>query len=199
MTVGSTDLATTGASLAQSVVCSVLWALALSGDLRRRHVPLSVLLALILLALIGQTWPWWVLTGTLVLWPGRRSISVLAPVAIGVGAVAGEPIQALVLAAGALAWGLNWWGGADSIALIALGLRHGVSGLIAGTAAVALMGIVIMTVRRRSLAGILSTLPDAINLQPRDTPEIPADAEMPAAAALAVAGLVLELARLPIW
>ena len=47
-------------------------------------VPLGVLLGLIGLSLIGQTWLWWVLTGALVLWPGRRSISVLAPVAIGV-------------------------------------------------------------------------------------------------------------------
>jgi hypothetical protein len=52
-----------------------------------------------------------------------------------------------------------------------------------------------MAVRRRSLIGVLSTLPEAISLQPRESIEIPIEAEMPAAAALAVAGLVLEIGR----
>ncbi len=179
----------------QSVLIGALWLVVLAGDLRRRRVPLGVLLALILLSLIGQAWPWWVLTGALVLGSGRGSIVGIVPLTIGVGVVSGEPIQALVLAAGALAWGLNWWGGADSIALVALGLRHGVSGLIAGTLAVTLTGVLIMAVRSRSLRGVLATLPEALSLQPRDTVEIPIDAEMPAAAALAVAGLVLEISR----
>jgi len=184
--------------LSDRVVASVLgalWSAAVVGDLRHRRVSLGVVLGLIGLSLIGQPWPWWVVTGALVLWPGRRSIGVLAPVALGVGVVLNAPSQGLVLAVAALAWGLNWWGGADSIALVALGLRHGVSGLIAGTLAVTLTGVLIMAVRRRSLRGVLSTLPEALSLQPRDTVEIPIDAEMPAAAALAVAGLVLEIGR----
>ena len=123
-----------------SGVLSLCWLVVLVGDLRCRRIPSLVLLALVAVSLIGQAWPWWVVTGALVLWPGRRSIGVLAPVAIGVGVVLSAPIQGLVLAAGALAWGLNWWGGADSIALVALGLRHGVCGLIAGTLAVTLTG-----------------------------------------------------------
>ena len=169
----------------------LLWLVVLVSDLRCRRIPILVLLALVAVSLIGQAWPWWILTAALVLWPGRRSISVLAPMAIGAGVVLNAPIQGLVLAAGALAWGLNWWGGADSIVLVALGLRHGVAGLIAGTLAVMLTGILIMAVRRRSLMGVLFTLPEAISLQPRESIEIPIDAEMPAAAALAVAGLLL--------
>lgn len=188
-------MATEWVGLAQPVALGALWAAVLIGDLRRRRVPLGVLLGLIGLSLIGQAWPWWALTAALLLWPGRRSIAVLAPVAMGVGVVLNAPIPALVLAAGALAWGLNWWGGADSIALAALGLRHGMAGLIAGTLAVTVTGVLIMAVRRRSLTGVWSTLPEALSLQPRDTVEIPIEAEMPAAAALAVAGLVLELGR----
>ena len=177
-----------------SSMLSLFWLIALVSDLRHRRIPIVILLALVAVSLIGQAWPWWILTGALVLWPGRRSISVLAPVAIGVGVVLNAPIPALVLAAGALAWGVNWWGGADSIALVALGLRHGVAGLIVGTLAVTLTGVLIMAVRRRSLAGVLSTLPEAISLQPRESIEIPIEAEMPAAAALAVAGLLLLIA-----
>ena len=178
-----------------SGLSAVLWLLVLVSDLRHRRIPIIILLTLVAVSLIEQAWPWWILTGALVLWPGRRSVSVLAPVAIGVGVVLNAPIPALVLAAGALAWGLNWWGGADSIALVALGLRHGVAGLIAGTLAVTLTGVLIMAVRRRSLIGVLSTLPEAISLQPRESIEIPIDAEMPAAAALAVVGLLLEIGR----
>ena len=45
----------------------------------------------------------------------------------------------------------------------------------------------------RALVGLLSVLPEALALQAREAAEIPAEAEMPAAAALAVAGVVLEI------
>ena len=180
----------------QSPVLVGLWGVALVGDLRQRRVPLTVSLILIGLSLIGRPWPWWLLTIALVFWPGRRSVVSLAPVAIGVGAVLGDPVTGVTLALAALAWGLNWWGGADSIALTALGLRHGLVGVLGGSLAVMVIGLALMVVRRRSLAGVLSVLPEAVALQPRASEAVPLESEMPAAAALAVAGLVLEVGRL---
>lgn len=192
----------------QSVILMSLWFVTLSGDLRHRRVPILVLLALVILSLIGQSWPWWLLTGAMVVWPSRRSAIMLAPVAIGVGVVTSAPAPAMAIAAGSAAWALGWWGGADSIALAALGLRHGLTGLIVGAIATAITGLLIMLIRaiprapvergwptrcRRTLVGLLSILPEAIALQARDATEIPAEAEVPAAAALAVAGLVLEI------
>lgn len=179
--------------IAQSVILMALWFVTLSSDLRHRRVPMPVLLALVMLSLIDQVWPWWLLTGAMLLWPSRRSAIMLAPVAIGAGVVTNSPAPAMAIAAGSVAWALGWWGGADSIALAALGLRHGLIGLITGAIATAIAGLLVMLVRRRALVGLLSVLPEAIALQPRDAAEIPAEAEMPAAAALAVAGVVLEI------
>ena len=183
-------------SLLQTSAVASLWVLALVSDLRWRRVPLAVSLALIGLSLIGQPWPWWLLTAALVLWPGRRSVVSLAPVAIGVGAMLNDPLPGIVLALGALAWGLNWWGGADSIELVALGLRHGLTGVLGGSLAVMVIGLALMVARKRSLVGVLSVLPEALALQPRTGEAVPSDSEMPAVAALAVAGLVLEAGRL---
>ena len=182
--------------LLQALAIGGLWVLALVGDLRRRRVPLAVSLALIGLSLIGQPWPWWLLTTALVLWPGRRGVVSVAPVAIGVGAVLNDPLPGIVLALGALAWGLNWWGGADSIALVALGLRHDLAGVIGGSLAVMVIGLALMVARKRSFVGVLSVLPEALALQPRMGEAVPSDSEMPAVAVLAVAGLLLEIGRL---
>jgi hypothetical protein len=174
---------------------SLLWLAAMVEDLRRRHVPILVLLALMVSALSDQAWPWWVVTGAMLLWPSRRSALVLVPIALGVGVVTNSSAPAMAIAAGSAAWALGWWGGADSIALAALGLRHGLIGLIVGAIATAIAGLAVMLRRRRAFVGLLSVLPEAIGLQARDSVEIPAEAEMPAAAALAVAGLVLEIGR----
>jgi Flp pilus assembly protein protease CpaA len=185
-----------GSGLAQSVALGVLWLAVLIADLRTRRIPIPLLLGLTLGALMGQSWPWWALAGTMLLWPTRRSAILLMPVAIGVGVVTSSPAPAMAIAAGSAAWALGWWGGADSIALAVLGLRYGLTGLIVGAIAVAFAGLLIMLIRRRALSGLLAVLPEAIALQARESAEIPAEAEMPAAAALAVAGLVLEVTRL---
>ena len=185
-----------GLSLAPSIALIALWTVTLISDLRHRRIAIPVLLALASLALIGQTWPWWLLTGAMLLWPSRRSAIMLAPIAIGVGVVTNSPAPGMAIAAGSVAWALGWWGGADSIALAALGLRHGLIGVLVGASAVSIVGLLVMLRRRRAFIGLLTVIPEAITLQARDSVEIPADAELPAAAALAVPGLVLSIYNL---
>jgi Flp pilus assembly protein protease CpaA len=178
--------------IARSIAFGVLWVVVLIGDLRRRRVPIPILLALMILSLIGQAWWWWVLAGGMLLWPSRRFAIMLVPIALGIGVVTYSPAPALAIAAGCTAWALGWWGGADSIALAALGLWHGLIGLMVGAIATAIAGLLVMLLRRRALIGLLSVLPEAIVLQARDSVEIPAEAEMPAAAALAVPGILFS-------
>ncbi len=179
--------------LARSIIFGVLWVVVLIGDLRQRRVPIPVLLALMILSLIGQAWPWWLLAGGMLLWPSRRSAIMLVPIALGIGVVMDTPAPAIAIAASSAAWALGWWGGADSIALAALGLWQGLIGLIVGAIATAIAGLLVMLFRRRAFVGLLSVLPEAIVLQARDSVEIPAEAEMPAAAALAVPGMLLSV------
>ena len=54
------------------------------------------------------------------------------------------------------------------------------------------IGLALIVARKRSLVGVLSVLPEVLALQPRTGEAVPSDSEMPAVAALAVAGLVLE-------
>ena len=126
-----------------------------------------------ILSLIGQAWPWWLLTSGMLLWPSRRSAIMLTPIALGIGVAMNTPAPAIAIAAGSAAWALGWWGGADSIAT-------------------AITGLLVMLFRRRAFIGLLSVLPEAIELKARDSVEIPAEAEMPAAAALAVPGMLLS-------
>lgn len=178
--------------IARSIGFCILWVAVLVGDLRQRRVPIPVLLALAILSLVGQAWPWWLLTGAMLLWPSRRSAIMLVPIALGIGMVTNSPAPAMAIAAGSVAWALGWWGGADSIALATLGLWQGLIGLIVGTIATAVAGLLVMVFRRRAFVGLLSVLPDAIAWQARDSVEIPAEAEMPAAAALAVPGILFS-------
>jgi Flp pilus assembly protein protease CpaA len=178
--------------VARSIAFGMLWVVVLIGDLRQRRVPIPVLLALMILSLVGQAWPWWLLAGGMLLWPSRRSAIVLAPIALCTGVVTNSPAPAMAIAAGSAAWALGWWGGADSIALLVLGLWHGLIGLIVGAIATAIAGLLVMVFRRRAFIGLLSVLPEAIAWQARDSVEIPAEAEMPAAAALAVPGMLLS-------
>ena len=104
----------------------------------------------------------------------------------------------MALTAGTTAWALAWWGGADGIVLLALALRCGMAGLVAGSLAAVAMGLALMVVRRRSLQNLLAAVPGVLALrQARAFDEgIPARMEMPAAAALAVAGMIVEVIRL---
>jgi Flp pilus assembly protein protease CpaA len=174
----------------------ILWAVVLVQDLRHRRISMVALVALAIASLIGQSWPWWIAVSAALAWP-RRYAMLIVPVAIGLGVVTNAPPPAIALAGGALAWALGWWGGADSIALLALGLRHGLPGLLAGSVTLALAGAAVMIVRRRSALGLVPVLTEAMFLRKQEEDvDIPPNAEMPAAAALAVAGMALEMARL---
>ena len=181
-----------------SVLLIALWLAVLITDLRARLIPILVLLSLAVLALLGQTWPWWLLIAIALAWPlaQRPTAIMLAPVAIGVGVVTGVQAPGVALAVGVTAWALNWWGGADAIVLVALGLRYGWPGLIAGAAASVVVALSLMLIRRRRLIGVVPVLSEAVLLQPRTVEPIAAEAELPAAAVMAVAGLVLELIQL---
>ena len=54
-------------SIARSIAFGVLWIVVLIGDLRRRRIPIPVLLALMILSLLGQAWLWWLLAGAMLL------------------------------------------------------------------------------------------------------------------------------------
>src|SRR3990172_5577274 len=177
-----------------NVALVALWALVLIQDLRARRISMLVLVALVVASLIGQPWPWWTAAAMALVWPRRHALLMVVP-AIGLGVVTNTPAPAIALAGGAFAWALGWWGGADAIALLGLGLRHGLSGLLTGSVAIALAGAAVMIVRRRSALGLVLALTEAVFLQKRDEVNIPANAEMPAVARLAVAGILLEAMR----
>jgi len=160
-------------------------------DLRTRRVSLFVLAALAAVAASSHAWPWWILTAAALLWPSRRQAWILAPAAFAVGLVTTASAPALGLAAGATAWALGWWGGADAVVLLALSLRHGALGLTAGALAALAAGLAVTLVRRRSLSSILAALPGFVTRRSME-PKVPAESEMPAAAAMAFAGLVME-------
>jgi hypothetical protein len=176
---------------------SVLWTVTIVQDLIRREISAVFLAGLAVLSLLERAWPWWALAGLMLLWPlrWRRQALMLAPVAVTAGLATGEQAPALALAAGSVAWALSWWGGADGIALLALAFRHGMAGLVAGALAAVLVGLALMMVRRRPLRGLLAAVPDAL-VMGQVKGEIPPEAEMPAAAALGVAGLVMEVIEL---
>lgn len=172
----------------------ILWAVVLIQDLRHRRIWLIALAALAVTGLIGQAWPWWLVAGVALMWPKRESALMLAAMAIGLSAVTGESAAGVAIAAGAAAWALGWWGGADSILLMALGLRYGWPGIIAGALFAAGLGLAVMIARGRSLRVMPAVLIEALSLQAREEIDVPAEAEMPAAVALAAAGLLLEVA-----
>ena len=184
-----------------SVLLIALWLAVLITDLRARLIPIPALLALAILALLGQDWPWWLLIAIALAWPPtqRPAAIMLVPVAVGVGAVTGVQAPGVALAVGVAAWALNWWGGADAIVLMALGLRYGWLGLMAGAAASVVVALSLMAIRRRRLIGVVPVLSEAALLQPRADEPIAAEAELPAAAVMAVAGIVLELILLIQW
>ncbi|MCP4538085.1 MAG: hypothetical protein GY832_13165 [Chloroflexi bacterium] len=174
-----------------SLTVSALWIATLAQDLARREVSLLVFIALAVASLAGHPWPWWALTGLALLWPSRERALLLVPCAMSLGALTGEYAPAIAMMAGITAWALSWWGGADGIALLVLALRGGLPGLVIGAVVSALWGIILMMVRKRSLLGLFGTVSGILALRAEDE-DIPAETEMPAAAALAVGGLIVE-------
>jgi hypothetical protein len=191
-------------TILRSIALFGLWVLVVVQDLTQREVSVVALTGLTLLALPGQPWPWWLLTGVALLWPWRRNGLALPPVMLAVGMLAGAEgwAPALALAVGIAAWSLGWWGAADSVVLIVLGMRYGMAGLLVGAVASAGAALALMAIRRRSLwrlpaivGNVIVTrrLPSLLPAEKGMEDVIPAEAEMPAAAALAAAGLAMEV------
>ncbi len=183
-------------TILHAAVTALIWLVVLAQDLRHRRVSIGVLVALTIAGLIGHAWPWCIAAGAALLWPKRDTALLLGVPAVALGVVTNTLAPAIALAGGAFAWALGWWSGADAIALLALGLRAGLPGLIGGSLAVALVGAWVMLVRKRRLISIVPALTEAMFLRKREDADIPAEAEMPAAAALAAAGLVLEITHM---
>ena len=157
-------------------------------------MPIPLTLTLLLVSLLGQPWPWWALTLLLLVWPRHLAAWFMFPAAL-LGWLTNDPTPAIAATLGAIAWGNRWWGGADSLALLAVTLQFGLTGLLLGALATCAAGVVVMLKRRRSFNALLPVFEDVTQL--RAVPaEIPADAELPAAAGLAIAGILLNLTRL---
>lgn len=179
-----------------------LWVLTAAQDLKRRRVGLAVLLLLAAGALASrlwtrtsaQEWPWWVLTAAALLWPpGRkRQALLLAPVAVGAGALLEDPAPGLALAAAVAAWSLGWWGGADGIALLALALRGGMEGVIAGAIGAMAAGLILLAIRKRPIGRSLAAAAPGVLARVTLEGDIPEHREMPAAAVFAAVGVALE-------
>jgi hypothetical protein len=180
--------------LAQCSASLALWMATIVQDLKHREISVFVLAGLALVTLVGRSWYWWVAVWSILLFPWRRATVALLPSIMLIGGLSRDLAPALALVAGVVAWAGGWWGGADTVALFALGMRYGTLGLIAGSIAAALGGIVLMIVRGRSLWALVNTLPQAIRWT--EVTEIPDEAEIPAAAVLGVVGIVLELMTL---
>jgi hypothetical protein len=177
------------------LILTGLWLAVLISDLRQRRIAIPVLVALLLVSLIGRPWPWWLMTGAMVLTPRRWLVS-LVPVGVGVGLLTNDLASGLATAFGIWAWIMNWWAGADAIVLVALTLSAGWVGLVTGLVVVLMTAVVMFLKRRQSPVTLLLALDEAVRIQPRLETEIPAESELPAAAALAVVGIVLEVAQL---
>jgi hypothetical protein len=171
-----------------------LWLAVLICDLRLRRVPIPLTLLLLLISLIGQPWPWWALTVLMLAWPRSWAVWIMLPAA-ALGWLTNDPAPAIAATVSTIAWSNHWWGGADSLALLALTFQFGLAGLLLGALAMCTAGVIVMLKRRRSFNALLSAFEDVTQLSTAPA-EIPADAELPAAAALAVVGIVLDIARL---
>jgi hypothetical protein len=178
-----------------SLVFIGLWLAVLIGDLRYRRVAIPVLLASLVVSLIGRPWPWWLITGAMILLP-RRWIMSLVPIGLGAGLLLNDLVPGMAVAVGSWAWAMKWWAGADAIVLVALTLPAGWVGLVMGLVAVLVTAVVLFLKRRQSPASLLLALNEAVRMQSRDTVAIPAESELPAAAVFAVTGIGLNLVGL---
>ncbi len=172
-----------------------LWLAVLVSDLRYRRVAIPVLLALVSVSLIGCPWLWWIVTSAMILLP-RRWIVSLAPLGLGTGLVLGDLAPGVAVALGIWAWSMKWWAGADAIVLVALTLRSGWAGLVAGLVALWVTSVVLFLKRRQAPATLLLAFDEAARGQARATAAIPVESGLPAAAVLAVVGIGLNLVRL---
>jgi len=180
-----------------TILAGLCWLVTVIHDVKSREVPTLFLAGLALVSLIGRAWPWWVLTALALLWPSRqrsRSI-VLAPIAVVVGLVTGEPFVAMALVMGSVGWALRWWGGADGIVLLALALRHGREGLYVGLVFAVVVGLFLMIARKRSGWEFVTAASGILSRRVLDE-NVPPESEMPAAAALAAGGLTMEVIEL---
>jgi hypothetical protein len=174
-----------------------LWLAVLICDLHLRRVPIPLTLLLLLISLIGQPWPWWVLAVLMLAWPRSWAAWIMLPAAV-LGWLTNDPAPAIAATCGTIAWGNRWWGGADSLALLAMALQFGLTGLLLGALAVCSAGVIVMVKRRRSFKVLLPALQDVIQVRAVSA-EIPADAELPAVAALAVVGITLAIGQVIRW
>lgn len=177
------------------LISTGLWLVVLISDLHQRRVAIPVLVALLIVSLVGRPWPWWLITGAMILTPRRWLISLI-PISLGVGLLTNDLASGLAMAFGIWAWIMNWWAGADAIGLMALTLSAGWVGLVMGLVTVLVTAVVVFLKRRQSPATLLLALGEAVRIQPRLETEMPAESELPAAVALAVVGIVLEVAQL---
>jgi hypothetical protein len=176
------------------LILTGLWMAVLISDLHQRRVAIPVLVALLIVSLIGRPWPWWLITGAMVLTP-RRWLVGLVPVGVGGGLLTNDLASGLATAFGIWAWRMNWWAGADAIVLVALTLRAGWVGLVTGLVTVLVTAVVVFLKRRQSPATLLLALDEVVRIQPRPEISISVESELPAAAALAVVGIVIEVAQ----
>jgi Flp pilus assembly protein protease CpaA len=173
-----------------------LWALVGWCDWRTRRVPQPLLVLLVALSLLGRPWPWWALAALSMMWPvrQRRTAWCLAIPAVVVSQVTGQPALAPAVGLSAVAWSLGWWGGADSLCLLAIAFRYDTSGIIACSLALGAYSLAIMMARRYSLRVLVAAAQSVACGQAIE--DIPAGGEMPAAAAMAAAGIVMEVIRI---
>lgn len=178
-------------------ITGLCWLVVAWQDLRRREIGLPPLILLSLLALWGYTPLWWIVVGVTFFWRWDRQGSlILLPLVFVVGWITQEYAPTIALVGGLTAWALGWWGGADGVLLTVLALRHRLFGLLAGAVVTALFGLAFLVARRKLLT-LIPALADVLAARPVDLtgPGSPQN-EMPAATALAAAGVVLEIVLL---
>lgn len=173
------------------------WLSAAWQDLRQREIALAPLLVLSVVGLPGHAYLWWLVVAVTFLWrwEPQRSL-IMVPLVFVVGGITGEYAPTMALVGGLTAWALGWWGGADGVMLTALALRYDLSGLVAGAVVTALFGVAFL-IARRKLVTLVPALADVLAARPVElTGPGSSHNEMPAATALAAAGVMLELIRL---
>ena len=185
-------------NLVLSLALGAAYSLVAWQDLRRREIGLWAPLLICALSLLTRAPVWWASVGVSVWWPWRKETALLLlPVIIVAGWATGDLAPALSLTSGLAAWAWGWWGGVDAALLAALALRYDAAGMVGGSVTMAVFGIAVL-IARRQLLTLLPAMTDVLAAQPVApdlTPAGRAAHEMPAATALAAAGVVLELFR----
>ena len=177
-----------------SMVIIGCWLMVAWQDLRKREIALVPLIVLALVGLPGHSILWWLVVSVTFLWRWEpQSSLVMVPLIFIVGWVTQEYAPTMALTGGLIAWALGWWGGADGVMLTALALRYNLTGLVAGAVVTAVFGLFFLWSRRKLLS-LVPALADVLAARPVDHigPGSPHN-EMPAATALAAAGVILEL------